>query len=169
MDTLQSIDLNLTERLKDQEFRREWFHAELETAVPEAFRELRELRGLTQGQLARACNTQQSAVSRFERSSSPVWEFEFLLRLADALDARLRLVVEPSENVLSDYSDDSQVNEGAVSAASAGNMGIEQDLKSSILNLDKLGKSRDESSFGRGVQGGISYKTEPQRPSAISA
>lgn len=103
---LNSIDLTLGHRLRDREFRREWFRAELEAAVPELFRDLRELRGLTQAELADLVEMKQSAVSRFESSSEASWKLETLLRLADALDARLSISLEPSESVVNRYANE---------------------------------------------------------------
>jgi transcriptional regulator with XRE-family HTH domain len=106
MSALRSIDLSLETRLKNAEFRREWFRAELETLVPDQFRTLRELRGLTQAQLAELAEMQQSAISRFEASSEANWKLETLLRLADALDARLTIKLERSEDVVRRYTSD---------------------------------------------------------------
>ena len=103
MVTLRSIDLSLGERLKDPEFRREWFRAELESLVPNLFRDLREARDLTQAELAAKADMKQSAISRFEVSSEAIWKLDTLLRLADALDAQLSISLEPSENVLARY------------------------------------------------------------------
>ena len=53
--------------------------------------DLREKHGLTQAQLARRCNMSQADISRIERgSTSPT--ARTLQRIADALDADLRLV-----------------------------------------------------------------------------
>ena len=103
---LNSIDLTLGQRLKDPEFRREWFRAELEGCVPELFRDLRELRGLTQAELAEKTEMKQSAVSRFEVSTEANWKLETLLRLADALDAQLTISLEPAESVLARHADE---------------------------------------------------------------
>lgn len=100
---LSAINLGIAERLLDPEFRREWFRAELEASVPEAFRELRERREMTQGALAVAIGTKQPAICRFEKSTDAVWEFAYLLKMAEAMDARLRVVVEASEDVIAEY------------------------------------------------------------------
>lgn len=98
---LQSIDLDLAERLKgDDEFRREWFRAELEYGVPEQFRALREDRRLTQTKLAEKADMKQSAISRFEKSTDANWNFETLLKLAEAMDAQLQIRVVKSEDVI---------------------------------------------------------------------
>ena len=103
---LQSIDTKIAERLKDREFRREWFRAELEQNVPAMFRDLREERGLTQTDLADLVEMKQSAVSRFEKSAAPKWNFETLLRLAEALDAQLVVSLLRSEDVIKRYAEE---------------------------------------------------------------
>ncbi len=123
MVTLNSIDLCLSERLKDIEYRREWFRAELEAKVPELFRDLRELRGWTQAELADKSEMKQSAISRFEVSTDAVWKLETLLKLADALDAQLSISLEPSERVLERYA--RELTPGAASAVSALNSILE--------------------------------------------
>ena len=103
---LQSIDTKIAERLKDREFRREWFRAELEQNVPAMFRDLREERGLTQTDLADLVEMKQSAVSRFEKSAEPKWKFETLLRLAEALDAQLIVSLLKSEDAIKRYAEE---------------------------------------------------------------
>lgn len=100
METLRHIDLRIAQRLRDREFRREWFRAELETNVPDLFRSLRERRGLTQNELAEAAAMKQSAICRFEGSSDAKWKLNTLLTLAEALDARLIIGLEASEDVI---------------------------------------------------------------------
>jgi transcriptional regulator with XRE-family HTH domain len=101
--TLPSIDLRIADRLKDREFRREWFRAALETDVPEMFRDLREAREMTQIQLAAESGMKQSAISRFESSRDAKWKLETLLTLAEALDAQLLISVVPAEEVIARY------------------------------------------------------------------
>lgn len=86
--------------MKDREFRREWFRAELEQGVPEQFRAMREQRDWTQTKLAQETGMKQSAISRFEKSTDAVWNFETLLTMADALDAQLQINLVPAEAVI---------------------------------------------------------------------
>lgn len=129
---LRSIDLRLAERLKRKDFRREYFRAELEEDVPEQFRELRKRRALTQKQLAEIAEMKQSAVSRFERSTDANWELATLLRLADALDARLSVSLEAAEDVIREVE--------IIEVHST-------QLQPSVVSLDREGKNKkpDES------------------------
>jgi HTH-type transcriptional regulator/antitoxin HipB len=98
---LQSIELDIASRLRENaEFRREWFRAELELGVPDQFRALREERDLTQTQLAAKAEMKQSAISRFEKSTDATWNFETLLKLAEALDAQLQIRVVRAEDAI---------------------------------------------------------------------
>lgn len=103
METLPSIDLRLAERLKNRDFRREWFRAQLEADVPESFRDMREERGMTQADLAAATGMKQSAISRFEGSRDAKWKLETLTKLADALDAQLIISIIRAEDVIARY------------------------------------------------------------------
>ncbi|WP_282608965.1 helix-turn-helix domain-containing protein [Pelagibius sp. Alg239-R121] len=100
MSKLRSIDLNLAPKLERRGFRDEWFQIKLEESVPEQFRELRERRGLTQSELADAAETKQSMVSRLEKSHTPNWQVSTLLKLSRALDAQLKITLEPAEEVI---------------------------------------------------------------------
>ncbi len=56
---------------------------------------LRRIRGLTQAELARRVGTQQPAIARIEQGHMP--SLRTLLRIAEALDARLIIRLEPLE------------------------------------------------------------------------
>ena len=58
---------------------------------------------MLQKDLGEEANMEQSAVSRIEQSEYSGWSFKTLLRVADALDARLRILLEPAEDVIEQY------------------------------------------------------------------
>ena len=129
MAALRSIDLRVADRLKDREFRRQWFRAMLEDNVPEQFRDLREARDMTQSELADAADMKQSAISRFEGQRVANWNFETLLKLADALDAQLEISITRAEDVIARYareeaSGSSGPNSVLEASASVGQGGI---------------------------------------------
>lgn len=106
MSPLPSIDMNIVERLKsDHEFRREYFLAESSGMIARQLITLRKRRGLSQHQVADELNTKQPAVSRVESADYRNWSFNTLRKLAEALDARLRVYIEPFEDVLGDYAE----------------------------------------------------------------
>jgi transcriptional regulator with XRE-family HTH domain len=110
-------DLGIGEELKDREFRNQFFRTERELDIPAQIKTLRKLRQMTQGQLAEKAGTKQSAVSRLERSQEANWELETLVKLAEALDARLSVVIEPYEATIARYKRQTQFS--APSAATA--------------------------------------------------
>ena len=104
---LPSIDLNVSERLKrDPEFRQRFFVAESSAQIARQLIALRKRRGLSQVQLAEKLGTQQPAISRVERSDYRNWSYNTLRKEAEVLDARLRVLIEPAEDVLKEYESD---------------------------------------------------------------
>jgi transcriptional regulator with XRE-family HTH domain len=71
--------------------------------VASQIRTLREKRRLRQTDLAKQAKMKQPFVSRIEQSEHAGWNFQTLLRLASALDARLRISFEPMEDVIRQY------------------------------------------------------------------
>jgi transcriptional regulator with XRE-family HTH domain len=102
---------------QDKDFRDQFFRTEREIDIPAQIKALRKLRKLNQEELAELVGTKQSAISRLERSQEAKFELETLVRLAEALDARLAVVIEPYETVIARYRSE-QVTAKA-SAASA--------------------------------------------------
>ena len=98
-----STDLGIAEELRDKEFRDQFFRTERELDIPAQLKNLRKLRKRTQEELAEAVGTKQSAICRIERSQEANWELETLVKIAEALDARLSVVIEPYEAVIARY------------------------------------------------------------------
>jgi transcriptional regulator with XRE-family HTH domain len=98
-----SFELNLLGELRDPKFRHAFFQGEARHEIARQIRSLRLKRGMTQVGFARSSHMPQSAVSRIEQADYSGWTFKTLCRVAEALDARLRIVIEPSEAVLGEY------------------------------------------------------------------
>lgn len=98
-----SIKIDLAEKLKDRGYRRLFFLAEASAKIAEQIIKLRKKRGLTQGQVAKMVGTGQPAISRAERADYQNWSFRTLRDIADALDGRIRVTIEASEDVLGEY------------------------------------------------------------------
>jgi transcriptional regulator with XRE-family HTH domain len=107
-ETAHSIDLKLGERLQDRETRQRFFLAESSSLLASQLVKLRKRRGLNQTEVAEAAHTQQPAISRMERADNQSWSFSALRRLADVLDARIRVYIEASEDVLKEYEEDTE-------------------------------------------------------------
>jgi transcriptional regulator with XRE-family HTH domain len=112
---LPSIKLDVSQRLKDREFRRNFFLAESSAKIAEQIIRLRKRRGLTQAQVAETAGTKQPAVSRAERADYQNWSFSTLRALANALDARLRVTIEAAEDVLWEYRAEEEAQKRAAS------------------------------------------------------
>jgi ribosome-binding protein aMBF1 (putative translation factor) len=81
-----------TSLLNDRDVRKYYDELSPEFAVIELMIEKRLRRGLSQGELAKKIGTKQSAISRFESGAyNPT--LNFLHKVADALDAKVRITV----------------------------------------------------------------------------
>jgi transcriptional regulator with XRE-family HTH domain len=99
----QHIDLNLAQKLRNREYRQKFFLAESSAHIAEQLIALRKRRGLDQTQLAEMIGTQQPAISRVEKADYQNWSINTLRKIADAEDARVRVLIEPAEDVLTEY------------------------------------------------------------------
>src|SRR3990167_2289817 len=98
---IEPIKLGTAEKLRrDREYARRFFRGQARDEIAMQIRGLRERRGFTtQEAFGRLVGMQQSAVSRIENAAYEGWTFKTLLRVAEALDARLRILFEPREDV----------------------------------------------------------------------
>ena len=103
MKQLKSIDLNLFEKLQDKEFRDAFFEQEFLDNNALDIRALRKFRKMRQADIATATGMQQSAVSRLEQAEYSNWNCKTLLRLAQALDAKLTITWQPAELAVKYY------------------------------------------------------------------
>ena len=101
--SLKPINLNLAAKFADPEYFHEYFGERAQDDVANGIRELREVRGMKQGDLAVAAEMKQSAVSRIEGADYSGWTFNSLRRIARALDARLSIAFEPRQSVIATY------------------------------------------------------------------
>jgi transcriptional regulator with XRE-family HTH domain len=97
------VDLNLPAKLQDREYRQQYFLAESSAQIAAQIIALRKRRGLNQQEVAKMVGTRQSAISRVEQADYQNWSFKTLRSIADALDARIRVAIQPSEDVLREY------------------------------------------------------------------
>ena len=102
-EVAHSIDLNLRAKLSDRLYRKKFFLAEASALIAAQIIALRKKRGLNQTEVAGLLETKQPAISRVERADYQNWNFNTLRKIADALDARIRVIIEPSEDVIAEY------------------------------------------------------------------
>jgi hypothetical protein len=53
-------------------------------------------------------NTKQPAISRIEKADYQSWSFSILRKIAGVFDARIRVLIEPSEDILGEYESEQQ-------------------------------------------------------------
>ena len=98
------IRQNLSQKLKDRDYRHSFFRIRGQGEVASRIRELRNLRKFTQKDLSEKCEMHhQSAISRIEQASYSSWNIKTLWRIAEALDVRMRIIFEPMEDVIKQY------------------------------------------------------------------
>ena len=103
MELTTPIDLNISRALGKKSFFHKFFVSRAKDEIASKIRELRERRELTQKQFAEKTGMKQSAVSRIEQSDYAGWNFKTLVRVAEALDARLIVDFMPREDVIKKY------------------------------------------------------------------
>ena len=104
MTSISPIKLNIADKLeKDEKFRKRFFRIQAQDKIAMNIRKLRKKRKKLQADLAKEANMLQSSVSRIEQADYSKWSFTTLLRVADALGARLTVSFEPVEDVIDWY------------------------------------------------------------------
>lgn len=118
-----SIDLKLPAKLRDRGYRQKFFLAEASARIAAQIIALRKRRGLSQKQVAEIAGTRQPAISRAEQADYQNWSFNTLRAIADALDARIRVVIEPAEDVMREYARNGNSQPGGENALRAFSVG----------------------------------------------
>jgi DNA-binding XRE family transcriptional regulator len=88
-ETTYSFDEYVAEQMEEPSFRAEYEAPEEEFAFIRQLIELRRQKGLTQAELAEQVGTRQPSISRLEHGQ--LGSFEFLRRVAEALDAQVEI------------------------------------------------------------------------------
>jgi len=83
------------QQMKKPGFKKAWLKLDAEFELLESMLKLRERAGMTQQRLAEKIGTKQPALSRLERGGFKKASMETLSKIADALDARLVVRLEP--------------------------------------------------------------------------
>jgi len=91
----RTVKEHIKEKMKNPEFRRAWKELDSEFDLLKGMLKARERVGLTQTALARKIGTKQPALSRLERGGSEKPTIETLKKIADALDAKLIVKLQP--------------------------------------------------------------------------
>jgi transcriptional regulator with XRE-family HTH domain len=102
------IKINLPAKLQDREYRQRFFLAESSARLAEQITTLRKRRGLNQKQLAEMVDTKQPAISRVEQADYQNWNFGTVQKIVGALDGRIRVIIQASEDVLPEYEEQAE-------------------------------------------------------------
>lgn len=145
---IQSIELRIAERLlQDARFRERYLRTWAANEVATELRKMRKRRRLRQEDLAAQAGTGQSAISRIEKRDYDGWSFKTLLNIAGVLKARLRVLLEPLEDV----ADQHRVSESAT--ASGGVMDSDVEATGETAQL-KGGESTSDDDYQPGDASG---------------
>lgn len=139
--SLNTLNLGLTEKLEDAEYRHEFFKVITQEEIATQIRELREAQGMRQVDLAKVVGMKQSAVSRIEQAEYSRWSYTTLTRLAKALDTRLRIVFQPTKEAVKEL-------RAAERVSNSGSFPVFQlrgNAKTSTSTLAELKGNADES------------------------
>ncbi len=138
MSSLSRLDLRIADRLKDESFRRKYFRSLSKKEVAVQIRCLREHRQLTQVKFAKLCRMGQSAVSRIEQADYSGWTYKTLAKVAEKLDAKLSITLEPSEDVIRRYwVEEHARNTGSGAIATAQNYALKHIVASQSLGMQE--------------------------------
>jgi len=91
----RTVKEHITQKMKDPKFKKAWHALDTEFELLESMIKAREKAGLTQEELAKRIGTKQPALSRLERGAFKKATVETLSRVADALDAKLVIKLQP--------------------------------------------------------------------------
>lgn len=97
--TMYDFDEYVAEQMKVSSFLAEYEALEDEFAFIRQLIELRRQKGLTQAALAKQVGTHQPSISRLEHGQ--LGSFEFLRRVAEALDAQVEIRLVPKRRLSS--------------------------------------------------------------------
>jgi transcriptional regulator with XRE-family HTH domain len=104
--SVKSINLNILNKFCDLDYRSAFLESRLADEVAHNIKLLREKNDLRQKDLADRSGTKQTAISRIERSEEANWNIKTLFRLALALDHRLKIIFQPLDEAIKEFSSD---------------------------------------------------------------
>lgn len=91
----RTLDQHIAEHMKAREFKKAWHDLDPEFELLESMLKARVKKGITQAELAQKMGTKQSAISRLEHSGIGKASLETLKKMAEALDSRLVVKLQP--------------------------------------------------------------------------
>ena len=96
----RTLKRHIREKMKNPQFKRAWQHLYTEFSILEGVIRARKEAGLTQQELATKIGTKQPALSRLEKGGFEKANIETLRKIAEALDYKLTVKLEPKKGHL---------------------------------------------------------------------
>ncbi|HBR18476.1 MAG TPA: XRE family transcriptional regulator [Deltaproteobacteria bacterium] len=93
----RTLEEHIKEQMKDPAFKKAWHGLDPEFELLESMLKIRGKAGISQTELARRMGVKQPALSRLERGGIGKASVETLKKIADALNARLIVKLEPKK------------------------------------------------------------------------
>ncbi len=93
----RTLQEHIREHMKSPEFKKAWHDLDPEFELSESLIKAREKAGITQAELAKKLGTKQPALSRLESGGFRKATVETLKKIADALDVRLVIKLQPKK------------------------------------------------------------------------
>ena len=127
-ELITSVKLDLATKLRDPKYRRQFFDDLAQEEIAMQIRALRELRDMRQKDLAvKAGIKHQSAIARLEKAEYGAWSYRILVKLASALRARIKVILQPEEDAIAEIA--------AIEAESAMNGGEAKGTQTTVAKL----------------------------------
>src|ERR1700722_9117194 len=147
---LSPIKSKLSQKLKDKGYRERFFRGRVQDEIAFQLRNARKLRRKKQSELAEIADMKQSAISRIEKASYSKWNFKTLLRIASALDLRIRVNFDLAEDVIHSYELEESPSTG-ISPAPNAQQGV-QGITEKDIQFD--GNDSSQEAQGQVTEGG---------------
>ena len=112
-------------------------------SIPEHIRQVREVLGMTQAQLAERAGMTQSAIANIENNPTADLQLSTIEKIAKALDCNLLLAVVPQEEISKKLEECSKVVAQKLIRVSSGNAALEMQLPDSqsvALSVENMQK-----------------------------
>lgn len=91
----RTLEEHIKEQMQAPAFKKAWHDLDPEFELMESMLKIREKTGISQSELARRMGVKQPALSRLERGGISKASIETLKKIADALDVRLVVKLQP--------------------------------------------------------------------------
>jgi transcriptional regulator with XRE-family HTH domain len=159
---MPSIYSRMFQKFKDKRYRDAFLASQIRRLIPKQVRAMREVRKMTQQELADAAHTTQTVISRIEKGGGNNLTIKSLLNLASALDVALVVRFEPIDRFITwneNLSSDDIMPRSSEAILGA----MEQGAREEAIEAQSPPKDTNH------LIGSRRLRIQPERPSATSA